>query len=453
MGIKIREQRPHIGPQEKFLSSAADIAIYGGAAGGGKTWSLLAEAGRFHYVPKFSAVIFRQTYSDVTNPGGLWDESMGFYPYLGAKMRMSALQWEWPTTAKVQFSHFQHPKYKLNWQGSQICMIGWDELTHFSQDIFFYMLSRNRSTCGVRPYVRCTCNPDPDSWVRDFIDWWIGADGLPIPERDGVIRYFIRDGDHLDWRDNREDFPKRKRRFAKSVTFIAAKLTDNPTLMRADPNYMGNLMALPTHERERLLGGNWNIRLAPGMYFKREMFEIVQDAPQTGDVCRFWDRAATEPHETNPDPDWTVGLKIRKAGDGYWYIEDVVRGRWRPSKVRQVIRNTASQDGSGCVQVLEQEPGASGKSEVQYLIEELEGFHVEAVPANKSKEVRAAPAATAAGVGNIRVVRGSWNKAFFSEAEAFPNPKVHDDQVDGFSGSFNYIALAMKSPRVRRMSR
>jgi hypothetical protein len=77
------------------------------------------------------------------------------------------------------------------WKGAQITLICFDELTHFSAHQFFYMVSRNRSTCGVRPYIRATCNPDADSWVADFLSWWIDPEsGHPIRERAGVLRYF-----------------------------------------------------------------------------------------------------------------------------------------------------------------------------------------------------------------------------------------------------------------------
>ena len=83
-------------------------------------------------------------------------------------------------------------------------MIGFDELTHFSRSQFLYMLSRNRSTCGVRPYMRATTNPDADSWVADFIAWWIDQDtGLAIPERSGVVRYFTTISDEVIWGDSR----------------------------------------------------------------------------------------------------------------------------------------------------------------------------------------------------------------------------------------------------------
>jgi hypothetical protein len=73
-----------------------------------------------------------------------------------------------------------------DWQGAQIPLICFDELTHFRAHQFFYMVSRNRSTCGVRPYIRATCNPDADSWVANFLAWWIDPEtGFPIPERAG----------------------------------------------------------------------------------------------------------------------------------------------------------------------------------------------------------------------------------------------------------------------------
>jgi hypothetical protein len=85
-------------------------------------------------------------------------------------------------------------------------LICFDELTHFTAHQFFYLLSRNRSTCGVRPYIRATCNPDADSWVAEFLAWWIDQEtGLPIPERTGVLRYYMRVSEKIVWADQPED--------------------------------------------------------------------------------------------------------------------------------------------------------------------------------------------------------------------------------------------------------
>lgn len=265
--------RPQPGPQEAFLASPADIAIYGGAAGGGKSWALLAEAARHIDVRGYAAVLFRRTTVQVRNAGGLWDESSKLYPLLGGEPRENVLDWRFPRGSSVRFAHLEHDKTVEAWQGSQIPMIGFDELTHFTARQFWYLVSRNRSTCGVRPYIRATCNPDADSWVAEFISWWIDPDtGLPIPERAGVLRWMIRIGEEIVWANSPEELahhrmPTGEAIPPKSVTFIPAKLTDNQVLMRADPGYMANLLAQPTVERERLLGGNWKVRNTAALVF------------------------------------------------------------------------------------------------------------------------------------------------------------------------------------------
>lgn len=254
--------RPQPGPQEQFLSSSADIVIYGGAAGGGKTWGLLVEPLRSIHVPDFSAVIFRETFPQIRNEGGLWDESEKIYPLVGGQPKSTRLEWTFPSGASIRFAHMNHETDKLDWQGSQIPLIGFDELTHFTRSQFFYMLSRNRSVCGVRPYVRATCNPDADSWVAELIAWWIDQEsGFPIAERSGVVRWFVRDGGLLEWSDDPRDLADRvPGAKPKSFTFIPANLDDNPALTRADPGYRANLLALAPTDQKRLLLGNWKVR-------------------------------------------------------------------------------------------------------------------------------------------------------------------------------------------------
>ena len=164
---------PQAGPQEMFLKSPADIAIYGGGAGGGKSWALLLEPLRHSGREDFATVIFRRTLTQVKNPGGLWDESAKLYAPLGGKAKTQSLEWQFPSGARVRFGHLEHERTVFDWQGAQIPLLCFDELTHFSRTQFFYMLSRNRSLSGVRPYVRATTNPDADSWVAEFIGWWI----------------------------------------------------------------------------------------------------------------------------------------------------------------------------------------------------------------------------------------------------------------------------------------
>lgn len=426
--------------QERFLTSPADIAIYGGAAGGGKSYALLMEPIRHYHRPGFYGVIFRRQATQIKNEGALWDESEAFYPHLSAMGSRHQLTWTFPSGARLRFAHLEYEQDKFGWMGAQVAFIGFDELTHFTEGQFWYLLSRNRSTCGVRPYVRATCNPDPDSFVADLIKWWINPQtGFALPERAGVIRWFVRMGDELVWADTPEELMAQYGNtvYPKSLTFIPACIHDNAILLQKDPGYLANLMALPRIDRERLLNGNWLVRPTAGLFFKRSWFEIVPEAPPNSNVIRYWDRAATEA-TAGKDPDWTVGVRMSKASNGIFYVEDVVRLRGTPAKVEEAIRQTAAMDGTRVRIGIEKDPGQAGVAEASYYVRALAGYPVRAYPVTKAKETRARPVSAQAEAGNIKLVRGSWNEAFVRELENFPDA-AHDDQVDALSGAFNAL--------------
>lgn len=316
------------------------------------------------------------------------------------------------------------------------CFIGFDELTHFSWGQFVYMLSRNRSLCGIKPYIRATTNPDPDSWVRKFIYWWIDPEsGYAIQERSGKIRWFIVQGDETIWADSEHELKEKyEGSLPKSVSFIASNIFDNKILLDRNPEYLANLKALPRFEREQLLNGNWNIRPTSGMFFQRSFFEVVNAAPKNTKKVRYWDRAATKKTESN-DPDYTVGLKLEKDQNGILYITDLVRFQDTPLKVQTTIKNTATQDGFNVRIGIEQDPGQAGVSEADYLIRSLSGFPVKAYKATKDKITRSLPVSSQAEAGNIKVVRANWNEDFFKELENFPDSS-HDDIIDSLSGAF-----------------
>lgn len=446
---------PQPGPQTQFVTSRADIAVFGGAAGGGKSYSLILNDLYWIGNPAYRSVIFRRTFPQIRNPGGLWDTASMIYPYVGGKPNESRLEWRFPHPqnpkqggALIKFSHLQYEADKLQHQGLEYARIAFDELDHFSETTFFYMLSRNRSTSGVRPYMRGTCNANGESWVAKLIEWWIDWDtGFPIPERAGQIRWFVRDDDgelrfasnpaHLPWVTVEVDGVEAPQP-PKSLTFIPAKVTDNQQLLSKDPGYLASLLALPPLERGRLLDGNWKIKAAAGLFFKRDWFPVLEMAPVSVRKARYWDFAATEV-KAGKDPDYTVGALVSVTPDGTYVIEDLKRIRAAPGDVEALVKSTAQTDGRMVPIYLEQEPGASGKMVIDHYVRSvLPGWYVMGVKNTGPKAERIKPLSSQAQVRNLTMVRGDWNGAFLDEAEGFPDG-LHDDQLDAVAGAFGAI--------------
>lgn len=355
------------------------------------------------------------------------------------------------------------------------------------------MLSRNRSDSGIPGYLRATTNPDPDSWVRTFIDWWIGPDGLAIPERSGKIRWFVRINGEVVWGDSRMDLLRyqfddeitavdkthaleeelfvrdqkdskiqivvkpgvdgtlyvatQTKQFykwqdgeyrellpPKSVTFICSTLQDNAILMKNDPSYLANLKALPLVEQERLLGGNWNIRPAAGMYFPRNKVNLLDEIPDDiVRVVRAWDLAGTEDKKANnPEdgPAYTAGVLIGKRRCGRIVILDVINQRLNSSDVRKTVLNTAKADKAAYKSKyrirMNQDPGQAGVDQKEQYIKLLSGFSVNIERESGSKEVRAEPLSAQWINGNVDVLNAPWTSAYLAQMDGFPDRKFKD---------------------------
>ncbi len=454
--------KPQEGPQERFLATSADICIYGGAAGGGKTYGLLLEPLRYINNPGYNSIIFRRDYTQITSPGGLWDSARTIYSYVqGAyPLKTPKYHWQFKSGATVNFAHIGRDDDCEGWQGSQIAFIGFDELTHFSKYSFFYMLSRNRTTCGIHPYMRATCNPDADSWVAGFISWWIDPEtGYPIPERSGVIRYMVHNNDIVSWFETKEEGVEFARqiglsedeanRAVKSVTFIASTLKDNKILMENDPGYLANLLALTEVEKERLLRGNWKIKPSAGAYFKRiQIKEILKALPDDIiSLCRGWDLAATDEDE-NKDAAYTAGVLIASRACGRFLVVDVINQQLKAGDVRKLVLTTAQIDNAkykkfgGVRQRLPQDPGQAGKEQAQSYVNMLAGYDVIPRTESGSKESRAEPMAAQWQQGFFDVMEGEWNEEYFNQLESFPESKFKD-MVDAGSSAFGELTLWM----------
>lgn len=429
------------GKQEQFLACPADICLFGGGAGSSKSFSILMEILRYIDNPEFTATIFRRSTPQIKNQGALFDEALKLYSKFGAVAREHLLDFKFPSGARVKMAHLESDTTVHDYQGSQIPLIIFDEAQQFSEFQFTYMLSRNRSMCGVNPYIRMTCNPDPDCWLRKLIDWYIGEDGFPIPERSGVIRWFIRQDDKWIWANTKKELIETygSDTEPKSFTFISATVYDNPILLNANPGYLANLKALNFVDRERLLRGNWNVRPSAGNYFKRGYFQVI-DALPAGFIqtIRGMDRASTKPNQSNPDPDFTRLVKMHKYRDNTIVISDMRSIRDTPLAVENLIKNTATQDGYECKIICQCDPGSSGKAEADQLTRMLMGYMVKTPTFSKDKITRAKAFSSAAEAGNIKILRGAWNEDFFKELENFPDGR-HDDIVDACSIAFNEL--------------
>ena len=464
--------RPQQGKQELFLRSPADICIYGGAAGGGKTFALLLECLRYIAHKHFEAVIFRQSRPQIMSAGGLYATSQEIYPYLGATSVLTPyVQWRFETGAKITFAHMFYEKEKYNWQGSQIPLLMFDELTHFTESQFFYMFSRNRSTCGVKPYIRATCNPDGESWVAKFIEWWIDPEtGYANESRCGKLRYFIRRNNIIHWADTPEELyeefdlkePEEQEQ-VKSVTFISAKLTDNSALMKHDPGYIGALKAMSEFDQEQLLNGNWKIRRSAGHYFKRAKIGQVLTSIPTDIIkwVRAWDLAASAPDEIDEtegmpqamrrnshkdDSAYTAGVLLAKRKNGRILVADVINVRENGADVRQLILNTAAGDNAlfGNVTIrLPQDPGQAGKDQAQSFVRMLGGYTVSTSLESGDKITRAEPFSSQWLAGNVDVMSAEWNDMYFRQLENFPVGKLKD-MVDASANA--YLELENSKP-------
>jgi predicted phage terminase large subunit-like protein len=414
----------------------------------GKSWSLLVEPLRHIDNKDFGAVIFRRTIPELTNEGGLWDEAAKIYPLIDARSNENDKQYMFPSGARISFAHMQHEKDKLAWKSAQIPLIQFDQLETFSASQFFYMLSRNRSMCGVRPYVRASANPEP-GWLADFLDWWIGDDGYAILERSGVIRWMVRENDLNYWSDSKAELQaEHPNSTPKSVTFILSTIYDNQILLDNDPGYLANLQALDNIERQRLLGdgkrgGNWKIKPSAGKVFNKAWFEIVDAVPAgVGDV-RFWDLAATEKKEA----DFTASCKGRIV-NGITYIMEATNEQIDPARTDKTIFNTAAQDGKAIKIRWEQEGGASGKRDSYHIVTMLQGYDARGIIPQGDKLLRAKPLAAQAFAGNVKLLRGAWNERWLNHMHGQPDLD-HDDEMDAASGMYNELIKNMTPRAVR----
>lgn len=298
------------GAQETMLAIDADIKICGGSRGGSKSFSLLLETLYDIKNKDFHGILLRNESKDLDS---LITDSYRVYDQFGQYNKsINDMTWNFYNGGWLKFSFYagSYEDFKTRFQGRQYAFIGIDEITQCPYKKFKYLLTNNRNASGIRNRFWGTCNPDPDSWVRKFIDWWIGDDGYAIPERNGAIRYCFMDGDKPDniyWGDTKEEVYEQCKgtiddlwrgyenlgynkldMFIKSATFIRADLSENVILTSTDKSYFGNLAQQDEEQRMRDLKANWNWRgVGDDLISAEDMERMYDNAEQLDEQERF----------------------------------------------------------------------------------------------------------------------------------------------------------------------
>ena len=442
------EWRPSL-RQRQFLECGVFEALYGGAAGGGKTDALLIGALRNYAHKDYRALLLRRTVPELEM--SFLDRSHALYPALGGRWKASNQKryWLFPSGARIYMGHCQQKQDVYRYKGAGFQYIGFDELTSFEEFQYVYLISRLRSAFGIKTRLRGGTNPGGPGheWVmRRFAPW------LYTPDAEGV-RYkgvYAAPRERLYFRfdeaQNKEIWCGPDDPGAKGRAFFPASVSDNPFLHGTE--YEDNLDALDILSRRRLKFGDWLARPVAGLLFQRPWFKLVNEAPS--DVVarfRYWDRAATENDESASA---TAGVLMSVTREGHYYVEDVIVERLRPAGVQKLIKQTAELDAQrpGCPVelMLERDPAQAGKFEVEYYATLLAEYAPRFVEPKDPKLKRAQPVSAQVEIGNVFLVKASWNHHYIRELVEFPEGD-HNDQVDATSGAFRQLLHRLTQSR------
>lgn len=397
-----------------LLLSHVPEVLYGGAAGGAKSWWLMMEALRYVNHRDYAALLIRGSYTDLEmEPDGLIPISHTWLDGTPARWESRKHTWRFPSGATLGFGHLTAPDDHLKFAGPAWQMIGLDQAEQMRHSHYTFMFSRLRRRAGSQIPIRFRATANPKGRSVEFLK----------------ERFNLTKGGPPAGSDR---------------AFLPAKLEDNPHLDRDE--YERTLRQLDPVDYQRLRNGDWTAA-EPGSMFKVAMLGGIESVPPGTILCRAWDLAATEPTPGN-DPDYTVGALMGRQLDRY-FIQDIVRDRVTADKVEALMYQCATRDGTAVPILIEQEPGASGKMQMEHFKRLLRGWRVHPTPPSGSKTIRAGAFAAAVNEARVAYVSGHWNEPLVTELRAFPTPGAHDDQVDSLSMAFNFLdAMPIRPARV-----
>lgn len=447
--------------------------------GGGKTYNGLLKHLLHVNNPHYRGVVIRSKSTTIMKPAGIFDEAHGLFKAFNPKVKPNRKDqsFTFPSGANISFRHLATDKDAELFRGSQYSHAMIDEATEIDHENHVWMvLSRIRSRAEIPPQLVLTCNPNPDSFIRKWIDWWLYPKdhehaGRPDPEKDGVERWFLRQGDQMIWRDTRQELLDEygdpnlpddhdDQVQPMSFCFYPATIDDNPPLKKYNPQYKVNLQNLPPLKRERDLYGNWDIRESESSYFDRNWCEEWLEITRPEDIekiVRAWDFAGTLPSDMNRSPDYTASVKMAKLRTGEYVVLDITRHRLRFGEWLPHMLDIASEDGMGVSIVLSEDPNPHAKASMMLLAKDLleAGYTVHSKRSSQGKLDSFRPFASAAQLGFVKFISGCgrdfWNRVYntnefaYGELERFTGKRKggengHDDVVDCCSLAYTSCA-------------
>ena len=309
--LKPNDLIPNTGMQEQVLLSKAQITICGGSRGGGKSQVLLFDACYDIHLPNFSCIYLRKETKQLDKGGGLFDKAHKIFPILGGKKNTSNKNYIFPSGAKAEFDHIQNEsktEVEKRFKGLEIPAMYIDEIDQFSFETFLIIIGSNRNAHGIRNRIIGSCNPNPESWVRNILEWYIDSEGYINMDRNGKLRYFYVYGSSVNeiiWGNSKfEVYEKAKNYidsaltdnlkkvgikyddFIKSFTFIKGDLAENKQLLKSDTNYLANIATGGASAIARNLSGNWNVKVSGDEMVSRiqmdKMFDENRPALRSG---------------------------------------------------------------------------------------------------------------------------------------------------------------------------
>lgn len=451
LGAHVRAaQNPNHDPDDVFE------LLFGGAAGGGKSDTILMAAVQYVDDPNYAGVCIRRSYAELAKPGALMDRALKWWlaikrddirPHWNAKDKI----FTFPSGARIQMAYHGSPKDDMIFQGPEYQFVGWDELTHWPDDTAYewVTLSRQRRLEGSNTPPRGFSASNPGGpghvWVRDRFPGTIGLTGGQL--------------------------------------YIPATIDDNPSLDRAP--YIKTLMRMHPTKRAQLLAGDWRAR-DPGDYFRAEWFghllppDLVRQQDRIS--IRWWDLAASEAKTAAR----TAGVLMSRLRHGARVIEHARAFRATPGRRDAEIMRQARLDGKEVIIGLELEGGSGGPAQVEAIAKmaRAEGFRVvwarpraqltdaegktmmKQPVAEKGKTGRADPVASCLERGYQRrgecsntgepwwgedtglpfysqrdgllLCMGAWTQGYLDEIEGFPEADLLD-LVDATSGAWAWL--------------